>query len=426
MPEDQAVGHAIYNSWQDQQPQQSGITNTGGQTFGPATRDEYEHGKWDLVTTSKSYAQESLKDPEPEDRKRDPGVPAFLKPSSEHYRLAALLTIYHEIPLIRELLIDRSTVAQNYGSDKGWWAGETIPTTIEIQGEDEENEIVGRETAEFVQELQRLMAFLDKTDRSYGSVNALAKSSIVKERIRLNAESESAVLGAYKSVFKNAPAKLGKVFSRGVNGPEETTDHEFAVLELELPPKDSLSETLYDIADDALWNAAPLDISRSPYLSSIGEIVSFRFEGWNASKKRGIKVPAIWYPDRYLKSGRQAALDMRSQKQTLLEEMDKLCSLESSLTNYDTTLGKRLTVQDLLKASLQHDVDELEEVYDNSEEELLFKQRSVKNKKLSDKLRKLSEGIDRKLKGIHIILPMSKLANIIQLSARRRRRRKRL
>jgi hypothetical protein len=192
-------------------PQESGVTNTSEAYFGPATRSQYESGKWDMVLAGQTSVTEIVVDPEPAERKRDLDVPAFLKPSVEDHRLGALLTIYHEIPLIREIFLPRAgqDQAPNYGYDKEWWTGKAIdiPTVF---GEDvtPPNEVN--------MELQRLMAFLDKTDRSYGSIEALANLRDVKKALRKEPKLEAAVLNAWKNgIPDDQYGKDGKVRNAG-------------------------------------------------------------------------------------------------------------------------------------------------------------------------------------------------------------------
>jgi len=118
--------------------QETGVTEVTGYAtstfFGPATREQYETGKWDLVPASahssswekeatKSSVKEMLVDPEPIERKRDADVPAFLRASPADHRLGTLLTVYHEIPLIREIFLNRLDATNNYGSNSEWWTG---------------------------------------------------------------------------------------------------------------------------------------------------------------------------------------------------------------------------------------------------------------------------------------------------------------
>ena len=194
-------------------PQESGITGTDVVYFGPANRSQYEPEKWDLVPIGKTSAQEILLDPEPAERKRDLNVPAFLKPSVDNHRLGALLTIYHEIPLLREVFLNRGVTQVNYGHDNEWWAGKAIEVPYISGSEPDERE-------ELIYELQRLMAFLDKTDRSYGSTDALANLSTVKKwQRRRDMDIEAAVLNAWKSgIETRETGQVSKVFSIGVEG----------------------------------------------------------------------------------------------------------------------------------------------------------------------------------------------------------------
>jgi len=169
-----------------------------------------------------------------------------------------------------------------------------------------------------------------------------------------------------------------------------------------LPAKDSDSQTIYDIADTVMWNKMVLDLDGSPYLTHIGEVITFQFTCWDDKKKHGVQVPALWYPDRYLESGRQAALDMRLQKQSLENELYRMNQLERGLTHKALPSGKVVSIKDLFKAALQHDVDELEgdaSTTNHDSEEYDMPIRSDRSRNLSRELMKLSERIDRKLLG---------------------------
>ncbi len=107
-------------------PQEEGITGVDEVHFGPATRAQYEQGKWEMVPVGKSSVQEIVVDPEPQERKRDLDAPAFLKPSISNHRLNALITIYHEIPLTRNVFLNTTDVLTSYGHDSEWWSGTRI------------------------------------------------------------------------------------------------------------------------------------------------------------------------------------------------------------------------------------------------------------------------------------------------------------
>jgi hypothetical protein len=196
-----------------QNAQESGVTNTNEVRFGPATRNEYETSNWAMVPMGKSAVREILNDPEPAERKRDIAldIPAFLKPSTENNRLGALITIYSQIPLIREIFLPRvpQDTAPNYGHDKEWWTGKAIDVP-QVFGEDM------TPPSEVTMELQRLMAFLDKTERSYGSAEALANLSDVQRELAAGKASDShlleaAVLRAWKNSMADNHQKVSTI-----------------------------------------------------------------------------------------------------------------------------------------------------------------------------------------------------------------------
>jgi hypothetical protein len=118
-----------------------------------------------------------------------------------------------------------------------------------------------------------------------------------------------------------------------------------------------------------------------------------------------IDIPAVWYPDRYLKDGRQAALEMRQKKVVVKETLEQASRLEDYLTSYQMRGpggGKVVKVQDLFKASLRHDEAEIQEdqTIDDSELDGIPTQRQSKAAAvLSKELQKIMAKIDRKLTG---------------------------
>jgi len=387
-------------------PQQSGITSTVTHTqtvhFGPATQNEYEEKSWGMVSVGK--AREILLDPEPAARKRDLNVPAFLKPTVEDNRLNALFTIYHEIPLLREVFMNRSDVQASYGLDNEWWTGKAIEVPYITGSEPDDGQ-------QMLYEIQRLMAFLDKTDRSYGSAETLANLHAVQRQQSLNIQTgsssdiETAIWTAWRKVFKSRETgHVSKVFSVGVDNEEKKQVTEFAILELPLPGKTSSLETFYDIADEALWPFDATNTGNSAYLDHIADVITFRLK--EVDPANPMDVPAVWYPDRYMESSRQAALDMRIQRAKVVEKMRTIASLQESLTT-TVVRGKMIKVQDLFSAALQHDVDQVNgQDYSDQDESAFSDERtnsnvsSEKSAKLSAELNKVMASIDKKLEGI--------------------------
>jgi hypothetical protein len=139
---------------------------------------EYNPQDWALTTTTvKPVAAEAL----PDDRKRSPNTPAFLRSTHDNYNLGGALTILHSIPRIRDLFLMRDYLQVDYGSNEKWWNGERIQLSRVI---DLEN-IRTDNALEVINEVQRLFAFLDGTERAYGSVEPLCDMPNIRETNRL-------------------------------------------------------------------------------------------------------------------------------------------------------------------------------------------------------------------------------------------------
>ncbi|KAL3425736.1 ubiquitin interaction motif protein [Phlyctema vagabunda] len=359
--EDAQMAQAMAESRADAMlpPQVSGTTDTEGVYFGPAMRPENETREWQIVPHGSSSAQEMILDPEPPQRKRKLGVPAFLKPTPNGSRLGALLTIYHEIPVARETFLDRNQTLSDYGYDKEWWTGRAMETAIIC---DEDEGFKSNEAELFCSELQRLMAFLDATDRSYGSAEVLTEF----HTMRLHREREDdtidmvcAFFNTWKE-FLSGSKDLERLFTVGVTGQQQDADQrEFALFTLELPHRDSTAETIYDLADGLLWAGVPIDIGLAsiPYLSHVANVVAFHVTGGQTSKN--ILIPSVWYPDRYLESSRLAAAGMREKQMQIHEELDKISRIEEKLTYINRGTGGRLKVKEVLESALRHDEAQL-------------------------------------------------------------------
>src|SRR5437016_1780096 len=156
-------------------PQESGVTD---RHFGRATRSHYYSSTW-ADTTVGASTHEIYLDPEPVDRKRNPGEPVFLKPSPSGHTLASWLTISHSIPLARAALLCPQYLLPNYGHDDEWWNGTPAKVPRIVHAEDGMNMTSGRN--ELLFETQRLMAFLSKTNRAYGSAENRANLNVMME-----------------------------------------------------------------------------------------------------------------------------------------------------------------------------------------------------------------------------------------------------
>ncbi|KAK3328408.1 hypothetical protein B0T19DRAFT_442309 [Cercophora scortea] len=149
--------------------QESGVTLAH---FGPANKSEYDPNEWAMVQVK----AEPVEDPEPAARVRSDGSDVFLRSrgSGRRDRLGSILMVFHSIPAARNALLHLGNPpATGYGSHYEWWKGEPIVLSDE-QDEDQRWDQAWKLPPSWAHELHRLVAFLDSTERSYGTADILA------------------------------------------------------------------------------------------------------------------------------------------------------------------------------------------------------------------------------------------------------------
>ncbi|KAI9843482.1 MAG: hypothetical protein M1837_006328 [Sclerophora amabilis] len=332
-------------------PQESGVTSNVH--FGPATREHYDSRNWALTT--QASAHEIILDPDPADRKRKKGEPAFLKPSPSGPHLASLLTILHSIPLGREVLLLPNHLLADYGYDREWWSGSAVKVSRVIDSREQTDNI---EQDEVIHETQRLMAFLDMTDRSYGSVDALLHLSSVED---LNLDMvPSKYLDAWSVAIRKRTMMTEEADTfrsigvrKALTTNEEQGRQVFSILELpSVVHVDGANQTLYEAMDDLIWDDSFADNDFHASLEVIGDI--FCIISPHATPGRGLKVPAVWYPDRYLEASQELASELRARKAEANEHIRKLEQLQSRLTSFKPSGSNSIDPRKLLEGVLSY------------------------------------------------------------------------
>ncbi|KAL4737729.1 hypothetical protein BDV11DRAFT_191176 [Aspergillus similis] len=324
--------------------QETGVTTTG-QHFGRATRDHYEQDDW-AMTLFNSSAREIVISPDPVDRKRQPAEPAFIRPTQDSLYLSGLFTILHAIPLAREALLLRNKVLSNYGHDAQWWNGQPIylPKIVSIHDAQDGN----TEWDDILFESQRIVAFLDYTTRAFGSTDALAGLK------RLETYGSSSAVGTFLEAWQEAAVAadpgnpLATVFSsmaykrppktddssateQEASIDEEPIDKEFFTLEPYVEPIHG--QTLYDVLDGTMWSDTPGEELDDVWLEHVADVLTIQLDSVDTTAKAiDVKIPAAFYPDRYLASCRDIAREYRLQRLRIREDVVKLRSLMDRLS----------------------------------------------------------------------------------------------
>ncbi len=253
------------------------------------------------------------------------------------------MSIYHKIALVRNIFLSHPGSARTYGHNSEWWKGQPIlkPEVLEtMMREETVPGMDGRPV--FGEELHRLMAFLDKTDRSYGTVDSLIETEPIDppDQNNWSVDYESRFLDylaeakqQFSPEYDTTPmVSIGKVITASsmtneADGGEVADDYEaseseqnpvnFALLDITLNYEQwSWVNTLYDALDELLWTQAESADQPSPETSTAilvrpAEVITIRFNG--AGLHKSCDIPAIFYADRYMENRQDLARHFQRQ-----------------------------------------------------------------------------------------------------------------
>ncbi|KAF1837881.1 hypothetical protein BDW02DRAFT_565609 [Decorospora gaudefroyi] len=328
--------------------QDSGVAGSNP-NFRPAT-GTYDASEWALVSTA---ATEIIADPIPGQRKREEGEPAIIKPYSNFNYLPNLIPILHSIPLFRNALLCPGIQQKDYWMGDDWWRGSPTEQVARIF----DNAVGRSETLglDIIYEAQRLMAFLDNTDRIYGSVGALIESEAWKDAQSTLDDPDDDLLNFLVSwgfaFQRQVPdANLDGVIRSTVN--VSGSIQESFVLDTTVTRHQSRPElSLYDVLDDALFSSA----AGSAHLRDTSRVLILRLTSSNqAVADLGCRIPATLYVDRYLEENKPVIEGMyRDIEQH--EEQLRLIQRQAERLRYHTPKkagSRRVETLQLLRTSL--------------------------------------------------------------------------
>ncbi|KAI9149409.1 hypothetical protein HJFPF1_11461 [Paramyrothecium foliicola] len=363
--EDEDMQRALRESAQEagiSMPQQeSGVVDgaTSSAYFGPANRSDYEQADWAMVPTAISETNfDSV--PAPSSRQRAPGAPAFLVQgvsTSGNHRLGGLLTILHEIPLARNVLLECGSPASAYGHNSEWWKGqEILPPHVLAQLQTGELQWGQQDVAKpnFEEEIHRLMAFLDQTERSHGTVSVLADTMPLPHT---GAEKQFYELLADRNREKLAPLTQVATIAQ-IHG-SELGDEEarFGLLDIEHTRNDySGIKTLYESIDLVMWSDVLAfnevhEGSKMAMFRDTGEVLAIRLGGDGPADS--IDIPPEFYPERYLETRKEEARRIQLAVCETKRALARLTEEEQALYEWrDEWSNKTLDKREVIKKAM--------------------------------------------------------------------------
>ena len=322
--------------------QESGVVGPSGQVFGPANREYYEKDQWALVPSTGAYeTSEIVPDVDVEQRIHAPGEPRMLKQMPNGDYTPNLLTICNAIHGAREALLMREHAQVSYGQDGDWWKGHPIsmPKIVNVDdGSAAEPESDDQD--ELLAEVQRLMAFLGASNRSYGSIGALTQTNAIKRTSPASTRSRTLLelflqnwAAAASSKSKNADDVIG-LFSTtvGTNAAEGMDTPDMSLIDLQVTIGEGSKGDLFELLDGLLWDTDAENSTMSDnYIERPADVLVMRVYQANAAaaSQLRVEVPPQFHVDKYLKDNiattRATRLDMAKGKKRIakIEEIEK-------------------------------------------------------------------------------------------------------
>ncbi|KAL1862553.1 hypothetical protein Daus18300_008512 [Diaporthe australafricana] len=328
-------------------PQESGVMSSDPSLpfFGPANRETYQDDQWAMVRVNKEAS-----DPPPSARKRDPSALPFLlcrQQGAQRHRLGPLLMVKHSIPAARNffLSLDAFNPPVSYGHNNSWWRGDPILSTNSESTEDfPEVWSNDYQSVKLEDEIQRLMAFLDATQRSYGTADSLCESPLMK-----NIWGDH-VVQFYQNLYLKAGSQIVRStmwtlvrFQAGVDeeapAPMTPPTSEFGILEFRVPNELSdVLHSLYSSWDALFWINQDTELSgfpheeseRTAYMENPSEVLTMRIK----LEDHRIEIPETFYIDRYLEKNLGTARILKSQMFQVWQALAKSKDAENKITKW--------------------------------------------------------------------------------------------
>ncbi|GAB7360178.1 hypothetical protein MBLNU230_g7940t1 [Neophaeotheca triangularis] len=354
--------------------QETGVVSADGQQFGPANRDQYDPSQWALTTTASTTAkpiesEEIIPDLEPEQRKHEADTPRFLKHSPFGDYLPNLLTIcHHAVPGAREALLLRQHVKDDYGQDEEWWRGHTIaaPRIVNI-GENSGADSAAEDREALLMELQRLMALLDASDRSYASAEALRRCNVLaggeqwgsgygRGRLEQFVKAWEEIAGTSGGAGEQAAGMFQTVV--GTSAAEGMVTPRMEVVEMAVKKgEDEHKPQLQELLDDLLWDTDPSgEASADNWIEKPADVLVMRVYQQDASEGQvGLEIPAAFHVDKYLKENVEATRAVRKEMMKRRQRLAQLSSIEDKLKyRKHPTIGAQLDALAMLRQTQGH------------------------------------------------------------------------
>lgn len=355
--EDDDMARAIAMSQQELNApfqQETGLISASGQemTYGPAMRSDYDQDSWAMVHVPS--ANEIVPDLDCQDRLHVEGEPRLLKHVAEGDYTSNLLTICHTIGGVHEALLMPERLLQDYGQEKDWWKGQPVKMAKIVDLTT--GEAVVSKQEDFLAEIQRLMAFLTASARSYGSIGALTQTEMLRDA-SAGTTKAGTLLELFLECWRSAAWEGARdMFTTvvGTDRAEASSNFNMSLVDLPVGIRDVEKETLSELLDKLLWQPGA---TPDHYIERPAHVLVLHPYQTNANTapKLRVEVPAYFYVDKYLKENITNTRSIRAEMTKGRERIAKIEEIEKKLrTRKHPTKNEQLDTSQLLKHTLGH------------------------------------------------------------------------
>lgn len=351
-------------------PQQSGVTTNNGDSsvhFGPANRPDYDPNEWAMVRLGN---QES--DPDPSLRARKPGAPVLLRCrfdiSWKKHRVGALLMIYQQIPGARDALLQTGDPPPHgYGNKSDWWQGQPIPPPGHS-----ETDWIDDSSLSWSDELHRLIAFLETSERTYGTADVLTRAKHLETKetgdpekdffLNLTESQRAGRIGGSTdaNTDTDTDAFISSVEVVAFDNFSHQAEDHFGILDLQVG-KDAnpLHDTLYNVLDwlffiDPRQARDDPSSARMAWITQPSEVLTFRLQG-DDGLPRPVEIPETFYLDRYMRTNGAKMQELQMDMVALLAAYDASLRKEEDLLVWvNPQTNKLYDRRVLVKGAMRH------------------------------------------------------------------------
>jgi hypothetical protein len=353
-----------------------------------------------MLISPGSAGHEIVPDVEGAERQRKPGEPAFLKPLPFKDFLPSLITILHTIPGCRSAMLASQDLLLHYGHPGQWWSGESVEVSRTIGPDYDAN----REGMfDMINEVQRLMAFLDKTTRSYGSAAALARLPALNEPYAMEDHSvrflkawrkASAVL---QSDSSQQPLFMSQTAPEGQREPDVV--HMVTISASDLPTESG--ETLYDVLDRSLWQGSATGSRPGAWLETVAPVLALRLPAkmlpvQRHSPDHSVDIPGILFADRYHVSNKKIMLEMHRELESAKAGIKSIDEALAKIETFSSSaLSKPGNAGDLLSVATKH----IQSQFESGDSDMSATEETMSTSKLLARLQAIITQLDSRITG---------------------------